>query len=73
MLRDHVLLPWARSLAADPGRWSAELRKVGDAAIEAATAELPADWLGDGPARAAYAAFLAARRDRAAAYLQVPP
>lgn len=59
-VRDHVLLPWATGLdpaAADLGR------ALTDAAIDAAAAALPAEWLPAAP-REAYAAHLRARRDR---------
>jgi hypothetical protein len=72
MLRSHVLLPWAASLVADPERFARELAALGDDTLATAVADLPADWLEGGPGREAYAAFLAARRDGAAAYLAVP-
>jgi hypothetical protein len=71
LLRQHVLLPWARSLAADAGRWAAELARLDDALLARVAADLPADWLAGGPDAGAYVAFLAARRDGAARYLDL--
>ena len=65
-VRDHVLLPWATTLAA-----SAEAlgRALDDATIDRVLADLPEAWLagdggwgGAGVQRAAYAAWLGARR-----------
>src|SRR4029079_8608648 len=64
MLKDHVLLPWAASFTAEPGRWAAELRaRLPDEVLHAIVADLPDDWMPEGIAPRAYAAFLAARRD----------
>lgn len=64
MVKDHVLLPWARSFTAEPARWADELgARLPDALLGAIVADLPDDWLPAGIASQAYAAFLAARRD----------
>jgi hypothetical protein len=73
MLGQHVLLPHARSLVADPARWARELAALTDERLAEIAAHLPADWLGDGPGPGAYAAFLAARRDGAAGWLGGAP
>lgn len=72
LIKDHVLLPWADALP-EAAEWL--LAGLTDARIEAAGADVPAAWLHDEPARAeerraAYAAFLRARRDQAQGFLQ---
>lgn len=73
LIARHVLLPWAGPVAGEAAWLTAGLS---DAAIEAATAAVPADWWTAPPAlppdeyRAAFAARLRARRDAAASYLE---
>jgi len=72
LVRDHVLLPWASALP-EAAQW---LRgELTDARIEAALAEVPAAWLAEDAAaaearRAAYVAFLRARREAAQGFVQ---
>jgi len=70
MIRDHVLLPWADDIAGAAAHLHAT---VTDAVIDAAVAAVPDSWLPaeDGAARrSAYAAFMRARRDQAAAFVE---
>jgi hypothetical protein len=73
LIARHVLLPWAGPIAAEAEWLTAGLT---DAAIDAATAEVPDAWWTAPPAlppdeyRAAFAARLRARRDAASIYLE---
>jgi hypothetical protein len=74
LVRQHVLLPWAGELAAAGAALAAALT---DAAIDAVAAQLPDDWLAPLPAapepaaqRAAYAAWLRARRPALGALME---
>jgi hypothetical protein len=72
LVRDHVLLPWADALP-EAAQWM--LGALTDARIEAALADVPAVWLAEAPAaaaarRAAYVAFLRARREAAQGFVQ---
>lgn len=72
LVRDHVLLPWAHALP-EAAQWL--LGELTDARIEAALADVPAAWLAEDPAaaqarRAAYVAFLRARREAAQGFVQ---
>lgn len=72
LVRDHVLLPLADALP-PAAAWLAE--GLTDARIEAALADVPAAWLAEDPAaaearRAAYVAFLRARRDQAQGFIE---
>jgi len=64
-IADHVLLPWAADVAGAAAWLTAGL---GDDALAAALADVPDAWLTQ--PRAAYVAYLAARRDAAATYLE---
>ncbi len=72
MVRDHVLLPWADALP-EAAQWLVDA--LTDARLGAALAEVPAAWLAEPPAaaearRAAYVAFLRARREAAQGFVQ---
>jgi hypothetical protein len=72
LIRHHVLLPVADALP-DAGQWL--VQALTDAVIEAAAADVPAAWLAAEPAaaearRAAYVAFLRARRDAAQGFIE---
>jgi hypothetical protein len=72
LVQGHVLLPWADALP-DAAQWL--LAGLTDARLEAALADVPAAWLGEDPAvaeqrRAAYVAFLRARRAAAQGFVQ---
>ena len=69
-LRQHVLLPWAEPLRRDPAAWSAALKAaLTDELIAATVGAVPTDWLVSPATHEAYATYLAARRDAAAAFL----
>ena len=73
-IRDHVLLLWATQLA----EVDASLRaRLSDATLAEIVAAVPAEWLGDDPAigdanaqRAAYLAYLTARRDASQVFVE---
>jgi hypothetical protein len=74
LIRDHVLLPWADDL---PAAGEALRRKLGDEVIERAVAAVPDEWLPaeapfESPAarRAAYVAYLRARREATPIFLE---
>jgi hypothetical protein len=67
LIRNHVLLPWADALA-QVGRELAA--RLSDERIDAAVAQLPADWFTDGPEREVYRLFLRRRRDDPSPFVQ---
>src|SRR6185437_8616756 len=74
-IRDHVLLPWATQLEAVDAPLRARLM---DETLAAIIRDIPAAWLMDDPAiggadeqRAAYLAYLAARRDAGGVFVCV--
>jgi len=73
-IRDHVLLPWATQLEAVDAPLRARLM---DETLAAIIRDIPAAWLMDDPAiggadeqRAAYLAYLAARRDASQVFVE---
>lgn len=73
-IRNHVLLPWASMIDDVDAAMRARLTNETLAAI---VADIPADWLADDPAigdaeeqRAAYLAYLAARRDASRVFVE---
>jgi len=72
LVKDHVLLRWADALP-EAAEWL--LHGLPDETLEAAVAEVPAAWLDEDPAaaearRAAYVAYLRARREAAQGFVQ---
>lgn len=72
LVKDHVLLRWADALP-DAAQWL--LAGVDDATLAASVFDVPATWLDEDPAaaearRAAYVAYLRARREAAQGFVQ---
>ena len=73
-IREHILLPWATHLA----EVDTPLReRLSDETLAEIIAQVPADWLGNEPAigdadaqRAAYLAYLTARRDASRVFVE---
>lgn len=69
LVKDHVLLRWSQGLDV---AGAALVRTLDDDTLRAAVDAVPEAWLGEDPVsrRAAYVAFLRARRDNASTFLE---